>query len=236
MMKAAHVLLSLVLAAVPLWAHTDAHLYSPETNLERSELASLRPRHAPSMSLCKRAPRSRSRTRNDHLDQWPRLAVKRGRFEELRHLSGPNWVKSRQSTVESHRNQLPPASWCSPRDAISGETWILAVEFTTPLKAEGLTSYGNSTQPGTNIAPTTWLCWGERKLRTLWMTRADILRDLEEKTTFLPLGERKRGKRESSRPPLNCISTDTTVPSITVPVARSGSSNRRDRGSCRSAG
>ena len=41
MMKAAHLFLSLVLASVPLGAQTDAHLYSPETNLERSEPAQL---------------------------------------------------------------------------------------------------------------------------------------------------------------------------------------------------
>ena len=40
-MKVAHVLLSLTLAVVPLGAQTAAHLYSPETNLERSELAQL---------------------------------------------------------------------------------------------------------------------------------------------------------------------------------------------------
>ena len=40
-MKSAHVLLSLVLTTVPLGAQTAAHLYSPETNLERSELAQL---------------------------------------------------------------------------------------------------------------------------------------------------------------------------------------------------
>ncbi len=39
--KAAYVLLNLVLAAVPLGAQTDTHLYSPEANLERSELARL---------------------------------------------------------------------------------------------------------------------------------------------------------------------------------------------------
>ena len=39
--KAVHVLLSLVLAAVPIRAQTDAHLYSPGTNLERSELFQL---------------------------------------------------------------------------------------------------------------------------------------------------------------------------------------------------
>ncbi len=39
--KVAHVLFALLLAAVPLGAQTDAHLYSPGTNLERSELAQL---------------------------------------------------------------------------------------------------------------------------------------------------------------------------------------------------
>ncbi len=39
--KVARVLLGLVLAAVPTGAQTDAHFYSPGTNLERSELAKL---------------------------------------------------------------------------------------------------------------------------------------------------------------------------------------------------
>lgn len=39
--KAAHLLLGFLLAAVPGTAQTDAHLYSPGTNLERSELAQL---------------------------------------------------------------------------------------------------------------------------------------------------------------------------------------------------
>ena len=41
MRKAAYALLTLMLAGVPLGAQTDAHLYSPGTNLERSELAQL---------------------------------------------------------------------------------------------------------------------------------------------------------------------------------------------------
>ncbi len=39
--KAAYLLLGLALFAVPLGAQTDVHLYSPEANLERSELAQL---------------------------------------------------------------------------------------------------------------------------------------------------------------------------------------------------
>ncbi len=39
--KVAHVLFGLMLAAVPGMAQMDAHLYSPGTNLERSELSQL---------------------------------------------------------------------------------------------------------------------------------------------------------------------------------------------------
>src|SRR5260370_12445407 len=35
------------------------------------------------------------------------------------------------------------------RDAVSGETWISMVEFTTPLKAEDPLTYGNSPTPAT---------------------------------------------------------------------------------------
>jgi acyl-homoserine-lactone acylase len=42
-----------------------------------------------------------------------------------------------------------PFSENGSRDAASGETWIAMVEFTSPLKAEGLLAYGESTQPGT---------------------------------------------------------------------------------------
>lgn len=70
------------------------------------------------------------------------------------------------------------------RDAVSGETWISMVEFTTPLKAEGLMAYGNSTQPGTKHRSDQVALLGERKLRTLWMTRLEIEKHLEEKSTY----------------------------------------------------
>jgi acyl-homoserine-lactone acylase len=70
------------------------------------------------------------------------------------------------------------------RDAISGETWISMVEFTTPLKAEGLMSYGNSTQPGTKHRSDQVEMLSERKLRTLWMIRPEIEKHLEEKISF----------------------------------------------------
>jgi acyl-homoserine-lactone acylase len=70
------------------------------------------------------------------------------------------------------------------RGPVSGETWVSVVEFTTPLKAEGLMSYGNSTQPGTKHRTDQVELLSERKLRTLWMTRPEIEKHLEEKSTF----------------------------------------------------
>jgi acyl-homoserine-lactone acylase len=70
------------------------------------------------------------------------------------------------------------------RNAISGETWISMVEFTTPLKAEGLMSYGNSTQPGTKHRSDQVAMLGERKLRTLWTTDTEVRKHLEETTTY----------------------------------------------------
>jgi acyl-homoserine-lactone acylase len=58
------------------------------------------------------------------------------------------------------------------------------VEFTTPLKAEGLMSYGDSTQPGTKHRSDQVELLSERKLRTLWMTRPEIEKHLEETTSF----------------------------------------------------
>jgi acyl-homoserine-lactone acylase len=70
------------------------------------------------------------------------------------------------------------------RDAVSGESWISMVEFTTPLKAEGLMTYGNSTQPGTKHRSDQVALFGERKLRTLWITRPEVMKHLEETTTY----------------------------------------------------
>ncbi|HEX9198009.1 MAG TPA: penicillin acylase family protein [Acidobacteriaceae bacterium] len=79
---------------------------------------------------------------------------------------------------------LGPFGKDGTRDAVSGETWISMVEFTTPLKAEGLMSYGNSTQPGTRHRSDQVALLGERKSRTLWMTRLQVEKHIEEKTPY----------------------------------------------------
>jgi acyl-homoserine-lactone acylase len=70
------------------------------------------------------------------------------------------------------------------RDAVSGESWISMVEFSTPLKAQGLMTYGDSTQPGTTHRSDQVALFGERKLRTLWTTDAEVEKHLEETTRY----------------------------------------------------
>lgn len=70
------------------------------------------------------------------------------------------------------------------RTPIHGETWVSMVEFGTPMKAVGLMSYGNSSQPGSPHRSDQLLYLANKTFRTLWLTRADIEKNLEETVRF----------------------------------------------------
>ncbi|WP_293979973.1 penicillin acylase family protein [Sphingobium sp.] len=70
------------------------------------------------------------------------------------------------------------------RTPVHGETWVSMVEFGTPMKAVGLMSYGNSSQPGSKHNSDQLQLLADKTFRTLWINRADIERHLEEKTNF----------------------------------------------------
>ena len=70
------------------------------------------------------------------------------------------------------------------RTPVHGETWVSMVEFGTPVKAVGLMSYGNSSQPGSKHNSDQLQLLADKTFRTLWIDRADIERHLEEKTAF----------------------------------------------------
>ncbi|WP_229665333.1 acylase [Croceicoccus mobilis] len=65
-----------------------------------------------------------------------------------------------------------------------GETWVSMVEFGTPLKAKGLMSYGNASQPGSPHPSDQLKLLSEKKFRTLWLDRADVEANLEDTTSF----------------------------------------------------
>lgn len=70
------------------------------------------------------------------------------------------------------------------RTPVHGETWVSMVEFGTPMKAVGLMSYGNSSQPGSRHNSDQLQLLADKKFRTLWISRAEVEGHLEEKTAF----------------------------------------------------
>ena len=60
------------------------------------------------------------------------------------------------------------------RKPLHGETWVAMVEFSTPVKALGLMSYGNSRQPGTAHQTDQLPLLAKDAFRTLWLTRAEV--------------------------------------------------------------
>jgi acyl-homoserine-lactone acylase len=65
-----------------------------------------------------------------------------------------------------------------------GETWVSLVEFSTPIKAVGLMSYGNASQPGSPHRADQLKHLSDKTLRTLWTTRAQVERHLEGRTAY----------------------------------------------------
>ena len=70
------------------------------------------------------------------------------------------------------------------RTPLHGETWVSMVEFSTPLKAVGVMSYGNSSQPGSPHNSDQLQFLANKTFRTLWIDRAEIERHVEDVTKF----------------------------------------------------
>lgn len=67
-----------------------------------------------------------------------------------------------------------------------GETWVGMIEFTTPIKAYGLMSYGNSRQRGSKHRSDQLAHLSKHEFRELWLQRSQIEANLEEKTELKP--------------------------------------------------
>ncbi len=72
----------------------------------------------------------------------------------------------------------------SERTPVHGETWVSMVEFGTPMKAVGAMSYGNSSQPGSPHSGDQLKFLATKTFRTLWTTRAEVEKHVEETTKF----------------------------------------------------
>jgi acyl-homoserine-lactone acylase len=70
------------------------------------------------------------------------------------------------------------------RSQSHGETWISAVEFSQPIKAKVLMTYGNSSQPGSKHQSDQLELLEHKQLRTAWQTKADVEANLESRDRF----------------------------------------------------
>ena len=70
------------------------------------------------------------------------------------------------------------------RTPVHGETWVSMVEFSTPMKAVGVMSYGNSSQPGSKHNSDQLKFLADKSFRTLWLDRTEVEKHLEETTKF----------------------------------------------------
>ncbi|MEH1947157.1 MAG: acylase [Nostoc sp.] len=68
--------------------------------------------------------------------------------------------------------------------AVAGDSFVAAIEFSNPVKAMALTSYGNASQPGSPHIGEQLQMFAHKQLRPVWRDRKDIQAHLAERTAF----------------------------------------------------
>ncbi len=68
--------------------------------------------------------------------------------------------------------------------SVAGDTYIAAVEFSDPVRAEVLLGYGNSSQPDSPHRGDQLELFSRKKLRPVWRTREEIEKHLEKREVF----------------------------------------------------
>jgi acyl-homoserine-lactone acylase len=68
--------------------------------------------------------------------------------------------------------------------AVDGDSYVMAIEFSNPIKAMGLMSYGNATQPGSSHVSNQLELFARKQLRPVWRSRQEILAHLAEQQVF----------------------------------------------------
>jgi acyl-homoserine-lactone acylase len=68
--------------------------------------------------------------------------------------------------------------------AVAGDSYVAAIEFSKPVRAMALIGYGNATQPGSPHATQQLPMVAQKKLRPVWRLRDEITAHLEERKSF----------------------------------------------------
>jgi acyl-homoserine-lactone acylase len=69
-------------------------------------------------------------------------------------------------------------------EALGGDSWVAAIEFSQPVRAEVLLGYGNWSQKGSSHRTDQLALYASKQLRPAWRTRADVERHLERGETL----------------------------------------------------
>ena len=67
---------------------------------------------------------------------------------------------------------------------VAGDTYMAAIEFSNPVRAKVLTTYGNATQPGSPHVGDQLQLYARNELRPVWRTRQEIEAHLESRKVF----------------------------------------------------
>lgn len=70
------------------------------------------------------------------------------------------------------------------RYPVQGETWVSLVEFSNPIKAVGLMSYGDVSQPGSPHHADQLKYLSSKTFRKLWYDRSEVEQHVEEKVAY----------------------------------------------------
>jgi acyl-homoserine-lactone acylase len=68
--------------------------------------------------------------------------------------------------------------------AEGGDSYVAAIEFSTPVRARTLMSYGNASQPGSTHRTDQLPLFARQELRTVWRTRGEIEKNLSGRQAF----------------------------------------------------
>ncbi|HEX7020476.1 MAG TPA: penicillin acylase family protein [Gemmatimonadaceae bacterium] len=68
--------------------------------------------------------------------------------------------------------------------AVGGTSYVAAVEFSTPVRARSLVTYGNASQRGSKHRTDQIVLFAHGGMKTVWRTRAEVLRHLELREEF----------------------------------------------------
>lgn len=67
---------------------------------------------------------------------------------------------------------------------VAGDSYIAAIEFSNPVKAKALLTYGNATQPESSHIGDQLPLYANNQLRPVWRTRKEVEANLEAKEVF----------------------------------------------------